>query len=92
MDDVLTMIADLRAEIVELRRRVDRLESPQSDDEQDEPLKQAAFEFSVSLGWLYDHRHSGEIGQHRIGGRVLVDRGAIARLVAPKKTCANSGA
>jgi hypothetical protein len=98
MDDVLTMIAELRAECAELRRRVDRLESPQSDDE-DEPrppgvwvsLKQAAFEAGRSEAWLLLQRKCGAVRQWREGGRILVEMGsvraAIGALAGAEKAC-----
>jgi hypothetical protein len=106
MDDVLTIIADLRAEIAELRRRVDRLESPrsaaQSDDEQDDrppgvwvSLKQAAFEAGRSEAWLLLQRKCGAVRQWREGGRIVEMgsvRAAIGALDGAERACANSGA
>jgi hypothetical protein len=72
-DVLAAIIADLRTEVRRLARRGDRLEAgtPQAgragEEQVERPpgewvgLKVAAHEFGVSLGWLYDHRHSDEI-------------------------------
>jgi hypothetical protein len=48
-------------------------------------LKQGAAEAGRSLSTLYDLRKSGAIPELREGGRVLVDRNAIAAIVAARK-------
>jgi hypothetical protein len=48
-------------------------------------LKQGAAEAGRGLSTLYDLRKSGAVPEHHEGGRVLVERTAIAAVVAARK-------
>jgi hypothetical protein len=91
--ELLSELARRDEIIARLGRRIDRLAL--DDDDRQElaarppgewvSFKQGAAEAGRGLSTLYDLRKSGSVPELREGGRVLVERTAIAALVAARK-------
>jgi hypothetical protein len=87
-------VAALEREVRRLSRIAARAQLNEDDDRQElavrppgewVSLKQGAAEAGRGLSTLYDLRKSGAVPELREGGRVLVERTAIAELVAGRK-------